>query len=103
MGLIADAMSISKSGLAKTSVALDLLRASQSEEQCKTQNLLVVSFRISKSLASDVVWGEIASQLSELISVWWEQPLAIREGLDTFRRVGFVYVYLSFFADWFYY
>lgn len=32
------------------------------------------------------VWQEIASALSGLAQTWWEQPQAVRDGINSFRR-----------------
>jgi aminopeptidase 2 len=67
MGLIQDATVLAKSGYMKTSAMLDFTSKLGSE----TDNL---------------VWTEIASGLSGLASVWWEQPQTVRDAINMFRR-----------------
>jgi aminopeptidase 2 len=67
MGLIQDATVLAKSGYAKTSTMLDFISQLGSETE-------------------DLVWTEMASGLSGLVSVWWEQPQAVRDAINAFRR-----------------
>ena len=67
MGLVQDAIVLAKAGSGKTSGALNLLKGLGGE----TENL---------------VWSEIDSALSDLASVWWEEPEPVRDAVAAFRR-----------------
>jgi aminopeptidase 2 len=67
MGLIQDAIVLARSGYMKTSAMLDFTSQLGSE-------------------TDELVWTEIAAGLSSLLSVWWEQPQAVRDAIDAFRR-----------------
>ncbi|GLB35338.1 putative aminopeptidase [Lyophyllum shimeji] len=70
IGLVHDAMALSRAGLAKISSALTL----------------VDTFRNEKEY---LVWSGMAQNLSALASIWWEHPKIV-ERLNAFRRDLFV-------------
>ncbi|BGP38710.1 Aminopeptidase 2 mitochondrial [Rhodotorula kratochvilovae] len=67
MGLVQDASVLASSGYAKTSGALELVSKLKGE----TENL---------------VWQEISDALGSVSSTWWEQPQAVRDAFNKFRR-----------------
>jgi len=66
MGLVQDALALSKAGLAKVSSALTLIDLWKNEKEY-------------------LVWQSIAENIGALISIWWEHPDVVN-GLNTFRR-----------------
>ncbi|KAF8887037.1 leucyl aminopeptidase [Gymnopilus junonius] len=70
LGLVLDAMALSRAGLAKLSSALTLVELWRNEKEY-------------------LVWQGIADNLDNLLSTWWEYP-DITENLNTFRRSLFV-------------
>ncbi|KII88967.1 hypothetical protein PLICRDRAFT_109758 [Plicaturopsis crispa FD-325 SS-3] len=66
IGLVHDAMALAKAGFAKVSSALNIINILKNEKEF-------------------LVWDGIRQNLSELISVWWEQPRAL-ELLNALRR-----------------
>ncbi|KAF8910576.1 leucyl aminopeptidase [Gymnopilus junonius] len=71
LGLVLDAMAISRAGLTKLSSALTLVELWRNEKECY------------------LVWQGIADSLDILVSTWWEHP-DVTEKLNTFRRSLFV-------------
>ncbi|KAJ7108703.1 peptidase family M1-domain-containing protein [Mycena epipterygia] len=69
VGLIHDAIALAKADLMKISNALDLVYAFRSEKEYH-------------------VWAAIASNLANLLSIWWENPRIV-ELLNAFRRALF--------------
>lgn len=67
IGLISDAFNLAKAGFGKTSGGLDLLKGFRLSEDRYLANL------------------GASTQLGALTTVWWEQPEAVRDGLDAFR------------------
>lgn len=65
IGIVSDAFALSVSGTLPVTCFLDLLKAFEGETEY-------------------LVWSEISSRLSELLSVWWEQPADIKDKLSTF-------------------
>ncbi len=65
IGIVADAFALSVSGALPVTCALDLLKNFSSERDF-------------------LVWSEISSRLSEILSVWWEQPKDVLERLKRF-------------------
>ncbi|KAF8633724.1 hypothetical protein AX17_004382 [Amanita inopinata Kibby_2008] len=70
LGLVHDAMALSKAGLAKLSSALTLVESFKNEKEY-------------------LVWSGISESVSGLISVWWEDPKIV-DKLNEFRRGLFV-------------
>ncbi|EUC67135.1 leucyl aminopeptidase [Rhizoctonia solani AG-3 Rhs1AP] len=70
VGLVSDAMVLARAGYGKTSGGLNLISGLRDE----TEHL---------------VWEGIASHLSTIEKVWWEQPTEVRETLKAFRRYLF--------------
>jgi len=70
IGLVHDAMALSKAGLAKLSSAMTLVDGLKGEREY-------------------LVWSGIAENLSSLVSVWWENPHLV-DHLNAFRRILFV-------------
>lgn len=66
IGLVSDAMMLAAAGYGRTRDALDLILQLSAEEEHQ-------------------VWESIASGLSLLVQVWWEQPQSIRDGLNRLR------------------
>jgi aminopeptidase 2 len=66
IGLVSDAVMLAAAGYSKTRDALDLILRLSAEEEHQ-------------------VWESIASGLSLLVQVWWEQPQDIRDGLNKLR------------------
>ncbi|CAG8507897.1 5955_t:CDS:10 [Scutellospora calospora] len=67
VGLIADAGALAVSGYAKTSGLLSLINEFDCEEK-------------------SIVWMQINSQITNLLSVWFEQPEHVYQGLLKFQR-----------------
>ncbi|CAG8543698.1 10366_t:CDS:10, partial [Acaulospora colombiana] len=67
VGLIADAGALSRSGHGKTSGMLSLINEFEGEEKY-------------------IVWMEINSRLTDLLTTWFEQPEPIYQGLLAFQR-----------------
>ncbi|KAG5639615.1 hypothetical protein H0H81_010817 [Sphagnurus paluster] len=67
IGLVYDAMALSKAGLAKLSSALTLLDGLKHEKEY-------------------LPWAGISDSLASLVSIWWEHP-EIVDHLNAFRRV----------------
>ncbi|RIB04123.1 peptidase family M1-domain-containing protein [Gigaspora rosea] len=67
VGLVADAGALAVSGYAKTSGFLSLINEFDNEDKY-------------------IVWMEINSRITDLISVWFEQPEPIYQGLLAFQR-----------------
>ncbi|PJF20032.1 Peptidase M1, membrane alanine aminopeptidase domain-containing protein [Paramicrosporidium saccamoebae] len=65
IGLVSDAFALSVSGRLSLTSVLSLLKNFQDESDY-------------------LVWGEISSQLSQLLSVWWEQPSEDQDHLKAF-------------------
>ncbi|PFH52379.1 hypothetical protein AMATHDRAFT_140150 [Amanita thiersii Skay4041] len=70
IGLVHDAMALSKAGLATLSSTLTLIENFKNEREY-------------------LVWSGISDTVSGIISIWWEYPHIV-EKLNTFRRVLFV-------------
>ncbi|KIL68636.1 hypothetical protein M378DRAFT_71638 [Amanita muscaria Koide BX008] len=70
LGLVHDAMALSKAGLAKLSSAMTLVDKLKHEKEY-------------------LVWSGISENVSALVSVWWEHP-DIVERMNVFRRILFV-------------
>ncbi|TFK42895.1 peptidase family M1-domain-containing protein [Crucibulum laeve] len=70
IGLVYDAMALSKAGLAKLSSALTLVDILRNEKE-------------------HLVWVGIAESVSNLVTIWWEHPQIV-EQLNAFRRALFV-------------
>lgn len=70
IGLVHDAMALSKAGFAKLSSALTLIDGLKGETEY-------------------LVWSGIADSLSSLVSVWWEHPRLVDQ-INAFRRALFV-------------
>lgn len=70
IGLVHDAIALSKAGLAKLSSALTLLDGLKGETEY-------------------LVWSGVADSLNNLVSVWWEHPMLV-DHLNEFRRTLFV-------------
>ncbi|KAI0806986.1 peptidase family M1-domain-containing protein [Fomes fomentarius] len=70
MGLVGDALALSKAGYTPVSSALELISTLKDEKEY-------------------LVWGTISSNLSTIVSTWWENPQVI-DKLDAFRRELFV-------------
>ncbi|KAI0747687.1 peptidase family M1-domain-containing protein [Daedaleopsis nitida] len=70
MGLVYDALALSKAGYAPVSSALGLISALHGEKE-------------------HLVWSAIASNLSTIVSTWWENAHVV-EKLNAFRRELFV-------------
>ncbi|KAL0947133.1 hypothetical protein HGRIS_013264 [Hohenbuehelia grisea] len=70
IGLVHDAMALSRAGFAKLSSALTLVDTLKNEKE-------------------QLVWAGIAESLSTLVGIWWENPRAV-ELLNAFRRSLFV-------------
>lgn len=70
IGLVHDAMALSKAGLAKLSSALTLVNLLRNEKEY-------------------LVWSGIAENLSSLVSIWWEHPKLVDQ-LNAFRRELFL-------------
>ncbi|KAG6919995.1 hypothetical protein DXG01_013344 [Tephrocybe rancida] len=70
IGLVHDAMALSKAGLAKPSSALTLIDGLKNEKEY-------------------LVWSGISESLSGLVSIWWEHPQIVDQ-LNVFRRALFV-------------
>ena len=67
LGLIADAFAMSSDGYTSASTPLSLLSKFQNETDY-------------------LVWGEIASHLSHLQNVWWQQPQQVRDDIQHYTR-----------------
>lgn len=65
IGIISDVFSLSIAGRVGVAECLDLLRFFEREDDY-------------------IVWGELSSRLSELLSVWWEQPV---EQIDALKQL----------------
>ncbi|KNZ75425.1 Aminopeptidase 2, mitochondrial [Termitomyces sp. J132] len=70
VGLVHDAMALSKAGLAKLSSALTLIDGLKNEKEY-------------------LVWSGISESLSGLVSIWWEHPQIVDQ-LNALRRALFV-------------
>ncbi|KAF9463935.1 leucyl aminopeptidase [Collybia nuda] len=70
IGLVHDVMALSKAGLANLSSALTLVEGLKGETEY-------------------LVWSGIADNLSDLVSVWWEDPQLL-DSLNAFRKALFV-------------
>ncbi|KAF9466381.1 leucyl aminopeptidase [Collybia nuda] len=70
IGLVHDAMALSKAGLAKLSSALTLVDELKGETEY-------------------LVWSGISESLGGLVSIWWEHPSLVDQ-LNAFRRALFV-------------
>ncbi|KAG6885073.1 hypothetical protein C0993_006152 [Termitomyces sp. T159_Od127] len=70
IGLVHDAMALSKAGLAKLSSALTLIDGLKNEKEY-------------------LVWSGISENLSGLVSIWWEHPQVVDQ-LNALRRALFV-------------
>ncbi|KAI8578103.1 hypothetical protein K450DRAFT_249048 [Umbelopsis ramanniana AG] len=67
VGLVADAGSLCVSGEQTTSAFLELAQAFQNETEY-------------------FVWSQISTHLSNILSVWYEQPSEVKDGLNLLRR-----------------
>jgi len=67
IGIVADAFALSQSGVLPVTCVLDLLKSFKNETDF-------------------LVWSEISGRLSDLLSVWWEQPSEINEKLKSFVK-----------------
>ncbi|KAG8887646.1 Aminopeptidase 2 mitochondrial [Tulasnella sp. 332] len=67
MGLVADAFILAKAGTSKTSAALSLVNTLKNEEE-------------------NLVWSTMASQISGVQKLYWEQSEEVREDIDAFAR-----------------
>ncbi|EJU01765.1 puromycin-sensitive aminopeptidase [Dacryopinax primogenitus] len=67
MGLVSDAFVLARSGHGSTSAALDLIKKLRNEDDY-------------------LVWSRMANAISEVGTVWWEQPEDVQDGLFAFRR-----------------
>jgi len=67
VGLVADAGSLCVSGEQTTTAFLELAQAFQNETEY-------------------FVWSQISTHLSNILSVWYEQPADVKDGLKTLRR-----------------
>ncbi|KAI0695406.1 peptidase family M1-domain-containing protein [Cerioporus squamosus] len=70
IGLVSDALALAKAGYTPVSSALGLINALREEKE-------------------HLVWGAIASNLSTIVSTWWENPHVVGM-LNAFRRELFV-------------
>ena len=70
IGLVQDAFVLAKSGYGPTSGALNLISKLKTEEE-------------------NLVWKEIATGLSEIGDVWWEQDEKTRSAIDKLTRDTF--------------
>ena len=87
LGLVNDAMALSRAGLAKLSSALTLIDLWREEKECMSSALSSCD-EIAKAInfLKDLVWQGIADSLSNLVSIWWEHPKII-DKLNAFHRV----------------
>lgn len=86
IGLVHDAMALSKAGLAKLSSALTLVDVLREEKECEDGPKHSEPLRSLQLVVLDLVWFGIAENLDGLISIWWEHPELVDQ-LNAFRRV----------------
>ena len=93
LGLINDAMALSKAGQAKLSSALTLIDSWRGEKECKVLRLPSSSDETAEAMdillffkKKDLVLQSIGNGLSSLVSIWWEHPKIV-DKLNTLRRV----------------
>lgn len=85
MGLVSDALAAAKAGYASVSSALGLIETLKNEKE-RAYISVVFDTCLFNSVALDLVWSTIASNLSLIASTWYENTEILAK-LNAFRRV----------------
>ena len=74
LGLVHDSMALAKAGFATLSSAMNLVNILRREKECQFY-LILLRFETftTHHHISDLVWDGISQNLSELVSIWWEE------------------------------
>ena len=85
LGLVHDSMALAKAGFATLSSAMNFVNILRREKECQFYLLRFGTFPTHYHI-SDLVWDGISQNLSELVSIWWEES-RVTDLLDAFCRV----------------
>ena len=87
IGLVYDALALAKAGYAPVSSALELISTLRNEKERAWTSILPLDRRTHRcASAADLVWSAVATNLSLIVSTWYEHSHVV-EKLNALRRV----------------